>query len=173
MASWIRRASVAALLAALAWVALGPAPAEAASRTGGGCNVATADRLVDQEHLGNAGFIQQPVAQVLCGAFLGARSRAMVVSLSTPGCGFSMGWVAYRKALGQWRRVFRTDKGAYLAKAGSRIRAWQGVLGPNDAHCFPSGWRARVWHWNRRRLVAGRWHKSGPPPSPLPGVPSG
>lgn len=96
----------------------------------------------------------------------------MVVSLSTPGCGFSIGWAVYRADHGKWQRVFLTNSGALLAKDGSRIRAWEGVLGPNDAHCFPSGWKARYWHWNGKRLVAGSWHKSGPPPNPLPGVPA-
>ena len=169
MADRLRLASLAAALAALACLAA--APAASAARTGGACNVTTADKLVEAQHLGNAGFTPQPVAQVLCGAFLGAGSRAMVVSLSTPGCGFSLGWLVYRKTHGEWRRAFRTNQGAYLAKAGRRIRAWQGVLAPEDAHCFPSGWRARYWHWNGTRLVAGRWHTSGPPPSPLPGVP--
>jgi hypothetical protein len=169
MASRWRSAGVAAVAGGLMCIAV--APAGAAARTGGGCNAATARKLVEEEQLGNAGFMPQPVAQVLCGPFLGPRSRAMVVSLSTPGCGFSMGWVLYGKRRGEWRRVFRTDRGAYLAKAGSRIRAWQGVLGPNDAHCFPSRWRSRYWRWNGARLVAGRWHRSGPPPSPLPGVP--
>src|SRR4051794_2468719 len=151
--------------------ASGRAPAISAS-TGGACNVATADRLVERQHLGNAGFTSQPVAQVLCGPFAGPRSHAMAVSLSTPGCGGSIGWAVFRNAGGAWRRVFLTNNGAFLARAAARIRTWQGVLAPGDPHCFPSAWRTRDWHWNGRRLVAGRWHPSGPPPSPLPGRPS-
>jgi hypothetical protein len=71
-----------------------------------------------------------------------------------------------------WRRVFLRNTGAYLAVSGSRIRARQGVLGPGDAHCFPGAWRTGLWHWNGKRLVAGRWRTSGPPPHPLPGVPA-
>jgi hypothetical protein len=156
------------LVAAGSPVASGLTPASGAA---GGCNVATADQLVEQQHLGNAGFSSQPVAQVLCGAFAGPRSKAMVVSLSTPGCGVSLGWAVYRSSGGTWKRVFLTNTGAYLAKAGSRIRAWQGVLGPKDPHCVPSSWKTRYWHWSGKRLVAGRWPTSGPPPNPLPGVP--
>jgi hypothetical protein len=175
MGSRFHRASIAAVVAGLALgaqssVASGVTPG-LSSTSAGRCNAATADRLVEQQHLGNAGFSPQPVAQVLCGAFLGPGSRAMVVSLSTPGCGGSIGWAVFRAGHDRWRRVFLTDHGADLAKAGPRIRAWQGVLGPNDAHCFPSAWKTRQWHWNGKRLVAGHWHKSGPPPHPLPGVP--
>lgn len=173
----LHRTGVAALTVGLLAIALPPAASGLTpgieSRAAGPCNAATADRLVRQQHLGNAGYSPQPVAQVLCGAFVGRHSRAMVVSLSTPGCGLSIGWVVYRRQRGAWQRVFLTNSGALLAKAGRRVRAWQGVLAPNDPHCLPSGWKTRDWHWNGRRLVAGRSHKSGPPPSPLPGVPSG
>jgi hypothetical protein len=161
-----------ALLAAGLLAAGGSAARGEAAAAGGACTIATADRLVDQQHLGNAGTVQQPVAQVLCGSFVGPGSRAMVVSLLTPGCGGSIGWAVYRLDASGWHRVFLTSNGAALAKAGTRIRAWQGVLAPSDPHCFPSSWRSRLWHWTGTRLVAGPWHKSGPPPTPLPGVPS-
>jgi hypothetical protein len=170
------RTCVAALVVGLLVLVVSSAasgfPPGLSSGAAGGCDAATADRLVEQQHLGNAGFSAQPVAQVLCGAFVGPHSNAMVVSLSTPGCGFSIGWAVYRADHGRWQRVFLTNMGALLAKTGSRIRAWQGVLGPHDPHCSPSGWKTRYWHWNSKRLVAGSWQKSGPPPNPLPGVPS-
>jgi hypothetical protein len=165
-----RSAPAVAVLAALAAVAC--LPAAGASAAGAPCSLATAERLVTQQRLGNGGFEPHPVAQVLCGAFLGAGSRAMVVSLSTPGCGLSIGWAVYRASGSGWKRVFLTSAGAFLAKAGSRIRTWQGVLAPNDAHCFPSSYRSRDWRWNGNRLVAGAWHRSGPPPNPLPGAAS-
>jgi hypothetical protein len=169
------KAGVAALLVALVGVA-----SPAAGRTqaplravGGACGLATADRLVESAHLGNAGTVQQPVAQVLCGAFLGPGSSAMVVSLSTPGCGTSIGWVLYAQTAAGWRKRYQNNSGAFFAKAGMRLRAWQGVLAANDPHCFPSSWRSRLWHWNGSRMVPAPWHKSGPPPNPLPGAASG
>ena len=163
------------VLLAVALVVVSPATGRVGSSpsaAGGVCGLATADRLVESGHLGNAGSVQQPVAQVLCGAFLGPGSRGMVVSLLTPGCGTSIGWVLYRQTPGGWRNVYHNNNGAYFAKAGTRLRAWQGVLAPGDPHCFPSSWRSRLWHWNGSRMVPGPWHKSAPPPVPLPGAPN-
>src|SRR3954464_15054017 len=84
-----------ALLAAGLLAAGGAAARGEAAGARGACTIATADRLVDQQHLGNAGTVQQPVAQVLCGSFVGPGSRAMVVSLLTPGCGGSIGWAVH------------------------------------------------------------------------------
>jgi hypothetical protein len=166
------KTSAAALLAA--FVLASPAagrPHSPAMAAGAACGLATADRLVEDAHLGNAGTVQQPVAQVLCGAFAGPGTSAMVVSLSTPGCGTSIGWVLYRKTSGRWRKLYENNNGAYFAKVGTRLRAWQGVLAPSDPHCFPSSWRSRLWRWNGSRMVPGPWHESGPPPNPLPGAP--
>jgi len=164
-------AGVGALLAVLLVVASPATGRRAASAAGGACGLATADRLVKAGHLGNAGYVPQPVAQVLCGPFLGRGSRGMVVSLATPGCGVSIGWVLYRHVPTGWRKVYHNNGGAAFARAGTRLRAWQGVLAPSDPHCFPSSWRSRLWHWNGRRMIPGPWHKSGPPPVPLPGAP--
>jgi hypothetical protein len=103
----------------------------------------------------------------------GRHSRAMVVSLSIPSCGISGGWVVYRSVGGSWKKVpsRRTPfQGALLVPAGSRIREWQGVLKPTDAHCFPSSARVRVWHWNGHRLVHGRWQHRARLPRHLPGL---
>jgi hypothetical protein len=136
--------------------------------TAGGCNATTAIKLVLGQHL--AGNTDHPVAQVLCGAFSGRHSKAMAVNLSIPSCGFSGGWAVYRLAGGAWKRVFLTNHGAFMAKAGRKVRTWNGVLASGDSECFPSSYRSRDWHWNGKRLVNGPWHKSGPPPKPLPGL---
>ena len=162
-------AGVGALLAGLLLFASPSAGRRAVSAAGGGCGLATADRLVEAEHLGNAGYMPQPVAQVLCGPFLGAGSRGMVVSLAIPSCGGSTGWVLYRHAAAGWQKVYEHNGGASLAREGTRLRDWQGVLSGSDPHCLPSSYRSRLWHWNGRRMIHGPWHKSGPPPVPLPG----
>jgi hypothetical protein len=150
--------SVGALMCALALAGGASAAAKPAR-----CNAAAASAEVERLHLGNAGYTPSPVAQVLCGAFLGPRSHAMVASLSIPSCGVSSGWVVFRSVGGAWRRAFETNHGAFLAAAGARIRETQGVLARGDAHCFPSSYRSRLWHWNGRRLVHGPWRTSAPP----------
>lgn len=149
---------------------LGP-PLTAAA--GGRCTRAAARALVEQAHLGNAGFTDHPEQQVLCGHFTGRHSRAMVVSLSIPSCGLTGGWLVYRSVGGAWRKVpsgATPHHGGLLVPAGSRIREWQGVLKPTDAHCFPSSARVRVWHWNGHRLVHGRWQHRARLPRHLPGL---
>lgn len=94
----------------------------------------------------------------------------MVVSLRTPGCGGSIGWMVFRSDNGRWRRVFSTNHGALLERAGSKIRTTRGELRPSEPHCLPSRWKSRLWQWNGKRLVAGPWREADGPPKRLPGV---
>ncbi len=120
-----------------------------------------------KHRLGNAGFTTEPVGQVLCGAFVGARSRAMVASLTTPGCGGTIGWVVFRLLGRSWQIVMQRRNGAQLQAVGSNIRETQQVLRPGDAHCLPTGGtRSRLWHWNGVRFVTTPWKYARPPSNP-------
>lgn len=122
------------------------------------CSRAAAIEVVERLRLGNAGYTPNPVAQVLCGPFLGRGSDAMVASLSIPSCGRTGGWVVFRRTAGDWQPVLTRNNGAELAAVGSGIRETMWVLRPGDAHCFPSGGtRSRVWRWNGGRFTVTPW----------------
>ena len=149
--------------------------ASGASRAGiasAKCSRKEARALVIRHHLGNGGSLSEPVGQVLCGSFVGPGSHAMVASLTTPGCGGTIGWVVFRLRGGSWQIVMQRNNGAELAAVGSGIKETQNVLLPSDAHCFPTGGtRSRTWHWNGSRFVASAWttHLA---PAPAPATPS-
>jgi hypothetical protein len=131
----------------------------------GDCSRAAARDLVERLHLGNAGDpnLSDPVGQVLCGAFVGPGSQAMVVSLAIPSCGRTAGWVVFRWTGDAWQLVLTRNNGADLAAVGSDIKETQNVLRPSDAHCFPTGGtRSRVWHWNGTRFTSTSWKYSKP-----------
>lgn len=133
------------------------------------CTRAAARQEIEQRGLGQPHDVQDPAAQVFCGPFTGRHSHAMVVSLRLPSCGSSNGWVVFRSVHGRWQRVLYRNAGADLSRSGRRIVEWQGVLGPHDAHCFPSSYRKRVWRWNGNRLAHGNWHREARVPKHLPG----
>ena len=145
-----------------------PAVAVSPAQLSGSCSKTTARALANQHHLGNAGFVTDPVGQVRCGSFVGPGSKAMVFSLSIPSCGRTGGWVVFKRVGPAWRLVFESDGGADLAAVGSGIRETQNVLRPGDAHCFPTGGtRSRTWRWNGTRFTSTNWaySKSGGPSS--------
>jgi sugar lactone lactonase YvrE len=137
----------------------------------GGCTRDAARQIFERRHVGNAGAMSDPVFQLLCGAFTGRRSKAMIASAAIPSCGGSAEWFVFRSVGGAWKQALRVRHGAFLDTSGSRIREFQGVLAAGDAHCFPSSYRARVWHWNGRRLVHGAWRRAKLPRR-LPGLSS-
>ena len=160
-------------LAALVLVcSAGAAPTTGATSSSGGtaaghCSKAVAVQVVKRLHLGNADFTSAPVAQVLCGAFVGPGSEAMVASLSIPSCGRTGGWVVFRYAGGTWQPVMERNNGADLTAVGNDIRESQFVLRPGEAHCFPTGGtRARTWHWNGSRFTSTPWKQATPPTAP-------
>jgi hypothetical protein len=152
-----------------------PAPAPAAPASGP-CSKAEATRVVRQLRLGSVGDpdVPNPVAQVLCGAFLGPGSQAMVASLAIPSCGRTAGWVVFNREGGGWQLVLSRNNGADLDAVGSGIQETQFVLRPGDAHCFPTGGtRSRVWRWNGARFTSTAWKQTTggaakPAPSTLP-----
>lgn len=154
-----------------------PAPAPVTSASGP-CSKAEARRVVERLRLGSTGDpdVSNPVAQVLCGAFVGPGSQAMAASLAIPSCGRTAGWVVFRRTAGTWQLVLTRNNGADLGVVGSGIRETQFVLRPGDAHCFPTGGtRSRTWRWNGTRLTSGAWKQSGSasPASPSTSLPSG
>jgi hypothetical protein len=124
----------------------------------GRCSKATALRVATQFQLGVDPTLPNPIAQVLCGAFVGTGSQAMAVSVAIPSCGRTAQWAVFRWAGGAWQRVMTRNNGADLDAVGSDIRETQFVLLPTDSHCFPTGGtRSRTWHWNGSRFVTGPW----------------
>jgi hypothetical protein len=122
------------------------------------CSKATAARVATQLHVGvDPTTGRTPIAQVLCGPFLGPGSQALVASVAIPSCGRSIEWAVFRFAAGTWQLVMKRNNGADLAAVGSDIRETMGVLRPGDPHCFPSASRSRVWHWNGSRFTATAW----------------
>ncbi len=155
---------VSALLAVLAEPVLAePAPASSAATVA--CSTEAAQALVEQLHLGNADDpnVANPVAQVLCGEFVGPGVESMVVSLTTPGCGRTIGWLVFRSTGESWELVLQRPNGAQLAAVGSDIQETMFVLRPGDAHCFPTGGtRARTWHWDGATFTHGAWRQVTP-----------
>jgi hypothetical protein len=137
----------------------------------GRCSRAAAVAIFERHGIGNSGFMANPVAQLFCGHFAGRKSRTMVASAAIPSCGLSAQWFVYRSSHGHWKRILKVNHGAYLTYSGRTIHEWQGVLAPNDAHCFPSSAKVRNWHWNGARLVHGAWHRKSKLPKHLPGLP--
>jgi hypothetical protein len=103
-----------------------------------------------------------PVVAVLCGPFMGPGSRVMVASLASGGASVTvMGWAVFRLAGGTWQLVMQRKDGAYVSAAGSDIRESVNIMRPGDSHCCPTGGsRARLWHWNGTRFVAGPWKRA-------------
>ncbi|HEX7310867.1 MAG TPA: Calx-beta domain-containing protein [Gaiellaceae bacterium] len=127
------------------------------------CTRITARLLLARNRLGDLGDpkLRDPVGQVLCGTFVGKRSRAMAVTLAIPSCGRTGSWVVFRWTGRAWKVVMKQKHGADLAGIGSQIRETQFVFRSGDGHCSPTGGtRSRAWHWNGRRLVAGPWKRS-------------
>ena len=140
-----------------------------AGATAGSCTREAARAIFERRHVGNAGAMDDPVFQLLCGAFTGRKSKAMVASAAVPSCGGSTEWFVFRSVGGRWKQVLGVHHGAFLDTSGSRIREFQGVLAAGDAHCFPSSYKARLWRWNGKRMVHGAWRKAKLPKR-LPGL---
>ena len=158
---------VGAAAAFTAAAALGGSPSAARSGHSGAsanCSKATAKQLVSH-HRVNHFALPNPVRQVLCGPFTGRGSEAMAVTIGAPTCWPIQHWAVFTLAGGEWRLIL--DQPAYLVPpliaVGSDIRETTAVHRSADPRCFPSGGtRARIWHWNGSRLVAGPWKQVTP-----------
>jgi hypothetical protein len=143
-----------------------PGASSSTEAAGGGaavpeCSAATAARLVEQNRLNGFG-LPNPVRQVLCGSFMGPGSEAMAVTIGAPTCWPVQQWAIFGYVDGAWRLLERVP--AYLVPpltaVGNDIREVTAVHRSGDARCFPSGGtRARLWHWDGARFVAGPWQQ--------------
>ena len=151
-----------AVLAAVA-IALGSQSAGAvgSAPAAGHCSKPAAVQIVRELHLEAEPGSKYPVAQVLCGAFLGPGVEAMASSIAIPSCGRTGDWLVFRYEGDNWRLVFQSHNGADLTAVGTDIKETQQVLRPTDSHCFPTGGtRSRVWHWNGSRFTSTAWKYS-------------
>lgn len=157
-----------AVLVVVSALVVGSSALAATPRTApssGPCSKREATLAVERLGLGSTGDpdVSDPVAQVLCGAFLGPGSQGMVASLAIPSCGRTAGWVVFRRSGSAWQLVMERSNGADLDAVGTGIRETQFVLRPGDAHCFPTGGtRSRTWRWNGTLFVTGAWKQSKP-----------
>jgi hypothetical protein len=150
-------------------LALAAVLAAGAFASGGGsaafadCSKAEATAIVKRLHLGYADYLANPVSRVICGAFVGPGSRAMVALLPSGGASGLSGWVVFRLVGDAWQPVLERDGGGQISAAGSDIRETVFILRPGDARCCPSGGtKARLWHWNGARFAAGPWKQATP-----------
>src|SRR5207302_9752923 len=122
------------------------------------CSLATATRLVDQNHL-NAFLLPNPIAQVLCGPFTGSGSQAMAVTIAAPTCWSPRRWAVFSFAGNAWQLVFQQAGFIFppVVAVGHDIRVETAVFLPSDkARCLPNGGsQARLWHWNGRTFIPG------------------
>ena len=145
-------------LAAAAVIAAGAFPSGGGSATSADCSKAEATAIVKRLRLGAADYLPNPVSRVICGAFMGPGSRAMVALLPSGGASGLSGWAVFRLVGGAWQPVLERDGGGQISAAGSDIRETVFILRPGDARCCPSGGtKARIWHWNGARFTAGPW----------------
>jgi hypothetical protein len=129
------------------------------------CSAQAADELVKRLGLSDP-EVTNPVFKVLCGAFTGPGSQTMVVSLLGPGSTGMIDWVVFRSLGGEWQFLMKRHQAAALTAAGSDIREKVSIFRPGDSRCCPSGGtKARIWHWDGTRLVAGPWKQVTPPRS--------
>jgi hypothetical protein len=129
------------------------------------CSEATARQVVERRLDVNIFDLPDPVRQVLCGSFTGPGSNAMAVTIGAPTCWPIQNWAVFRFTAGDWQLVLNTP--AYLVPplvaVGSDIRETTGVHRSGDSRCFfNGGTRARIWHWDGARLVAGPWKQVTP-----------
>jgi hypothetical protein len=152
-------ATVAAVLAASAVHA-----ASVGAQSTPACSTSTGLQLAKRFNLGfanvGAGGPARPVLGVLCGAFTGPGSRAMVVTLSSGGSIPVLGWAVLRLVGGSWHVVLKHDIGGFekLTAAGGDFRETQPKFRKGDPLCCASGGiESRIWHWNGRAFTAGQW----------------
>jgi hypothetical protein len=128
------------------------AAASGTSSGSGDCSKATARQVATRFQLNDQ------VAQVFCGAFVGPGSQAMVVAFTPGTCGIN-GWAVFSLTGGAWQLVGSPHVGWTIAltAVGSDIRETAPVPTGNF-QCPTSGRaRTRIWHWDGSSLVAGPW----------------
>lgn len=149
-----------------------PAPSPGGSAIAGRCSKATALKVASRFRLALDPTLPTPIAQVLCGPFVGPGSESMALSVAIPSCGRTAQWAVFRRTGGAWQLVMTRNNGADLDVVGSDIRETMFVLRPGDAHCFPTGGtRARTWHWSGTRFTVSPWKQATPGTAAAPAAP--
>jgi hypothetical protein len=166
--SW-RRVAVLVLLglAAMGAALALPGAQDAAGAAAAECSEQAAIAAATPLQLVSNPQLEHPVT-VLCGAFLGAGSRAMAVTFTNGTCVPDTGWAVFRDAGGTWQLLDPPgevkDVILPLTAAGNDIREEYAVYRSGDNPCHPSGGtRARLWHWDGTNLVAGTSTQVQPP----------
>jgi hypothetical protein len=163
-----KRASGAPLLLTVAAVSAitlaASSPIYSAVSTGDAeCSAAQALEVATRLHLVPDPTLPSPVARVLCGAIAGSGSETMVAIFARGTCLPNYGWAAFRFTGGQWQLVPNGSQTRFvsaLVAVGSDLRETVPIWRPGDGPCNPKGGtRARVWHWDGTRLVAGPWSR--------------
>jgi hypothetical protein len=149
------------LAAALLTPVAAAGPSHGAEAATPACTEATALQLVEQHRL-NSFLLPSPVRQVLCGSFTGPGSEAMAVTIGAPTCWPVQRWAVFRFTGSSWQLVL--DQSSFinppLVAVGSDIEETAPLHRAGDARCLPSGGtRARLWHWDGAKLVAGPWRQ--------------
>jgi hypothetical protein len=131
------------------------------STAAGSCSKAAAIEAVKGLGLRDASPTY-PVHKVLCGAFAGAGSRAMVASIPGPDNVGMVYWAVFRWSGGGWQFLMKQRQAAILTAAGSDIRETVSIYRLGDSRCCASGGtKARIWHWGGSRFTAGAWKQVG------------
>lgn len=167
------------------WHVAGHDSASAVAVTGGTstgaaeCSRAAALEVATRLHLVPDPTLPNPVAGVLCGAFAGVGSQAMVATFARATCLPNFGWAAFSFTGGAWQLVANGSHPGFviaLVAVGSDLRETVPIWRKTDLLCFPTGGtKARSWHWDGSGLVAGPWKQitKGEPESRAFHSPSG
>ncbi len=127
------------------------------------CSKAAAREVVERLGMSISEPSADPIGKVLCGAFTGPGSQAMVVMLRGPGNTGFVDWAVFRWAGGTWQFVMKQPAGASITAAGSDIRQTLPIYRPADSRCCPTGGtKTRLWRWNGTRFTAGPWKQVTP-----------
>jgi len=145
----VKTAAFIAALAALACAFSVPS-ARAATQTGGPCSTQTAQKLEPDK-----------VSNVVCGAFAGPGSTAMVVNVTNGTCMPFLGWDAFVLTGGNWTRLPLGAHGGFtgypVVAVGNDLKETLMVPKPGQPICLASTSRSRIWRWNGNALVTGPW----------------
>lgn len=121
-----------------------------AASLGGPCSKLTAQKLNPDT-----------VLSVVCGAFLGPGSQAMVANLTNGTCLPSFSWNLYVLKGGSWQEVQLGAHGGFtgypVVAVGNELKETLMVPKPGQPVCLATATRSRIWHWNGSSLVPGAW----------------
>jgi len=109
------------------------------------------------------------VWKVLCGAFAGAGSKTMVVSINGDSNSGMLYWAVFRWSGSEWQLLMKQRHAAILTAAESDIRETWSIYRSDDPRCCPSGGtKARIWQWNGSSFTASAWKQATPGTSSAP-----